>query len=72
MSKIRIILVIIVIGLLATFLLVREVRSARADRRITQECYAAGGQPIYDLCAKHIELIKLPGVPYAPEIDNYH
>lgn len=45
--------------------------SAQEAQQMVKDCTDAGGQPIYDLCARHIELIKLPGYQYAPEVDEY-
>lgn len=59
---------LIIAGLAQIVFIALDNRNASKD---IKQCTDVGGQPIYDLCAKHIEIIKLPGVEYAPEVDEY-
>lgn len=49
----------------------RTTNQQKEIKQMIQACYAAGGTPIYDLCASEIKIIKLPGYDYAPEVSDY-
>jgi hypothetical protein len=74
-NKLEIILTILVI-LILSWVAVSAVRdmkkNAEESQKFLDDCHAAGGVPVYDLCSeKPFKIIRLPGYEYAEEVDNY-
>lgn len=62
---------ILLFGLAITLNLISEQKTEKESQQMIEDCYSAGGTPVYDLCASEIKIIKLPGYDYAPEVSDY-